>query len=531
MAALLFWVGATLLVHLFLSDHSRRGTIYNFCFASIVATCAFSAEIRQLARSCPGARASKAARLTALAIATTLLGSWLSGSHVALVEAAAAAARNSHRGAGHVEDSRPLWYAACTNSSILPRTASDLDEWDDWKWSWTPERRRRDHRAPWVCGACVLDPLVYPDAFCAKMPIVRINGSVVEPSVGELRSLEPYSSVPKSTMLEVITALPGGMRTTIGVLGDSFMQQALDAMACDLRRLGMPRAAGFLDWPLVHAAAGRMDEEARPRRYHWGGPHGQGPQWYVLSQMYYSRSEVAKLLLASDVVLINYGLHYCQPVRPVPDGRCVAKFEQYEAEMHELFASLQQFGSVAGRVAIFQETSTQHFPPVDWLSPAQQAHAGGNATGDWELRSFFPGLGPKPPAQCRCAPTGASDVPLRTRLIRNLTSRYPAVRLLRLHDLLAPRYGWHQQDCKARAQAQQRWLDDGGQTRGEAEGASEGAGEGAGGNRHRSALMAPPPADAGCDCTHYCYSPNFWQVWQRALVDALRGRPRRRRTA
>ena len=53
---------------------------------------------------------------------------------------------------------------------------------------------------------------------------------------------------------------------------------------------------------------------------------------------------------------------------------------------------------------------------------------------------------------------------------------------------LAPRYGWHQQDCKVREVA-----------------------------RARGAL----PAD-GCDCTHYCWSPHFWRHYFAALRDAVR---------
>ena len=45
-------------------------------------------------------------------------------------------------------------------------------------------------------------------------------------------------------------------------------------------------------------------------------PHGASPRWFVLSQMYYNAGEVRKLLDASDVALVNYGLHYCQPARP-----------------------------------------------------------------------------------------------------------------------------------------------------------------------------------------------------------------------
>ena len=80
------------------------------------------------------------------------------------------------------------------------------------------------------------------------------------------------------------------------------------------------RAAGFLQWERVQADAGRMREDTRFQRYtygHSGGGDGTGGRrrWFVLVQMFYNAGEVAKLLNASDVVLINYGLHYCQPAR------------------------------------------------------------------------------------------------------------------------------------------------------------------------------------------------------------------------
>ena len=80
------------------------------------------------------------------------------------------------------------------------------------------------------------------------------------------------------------------------------------------------RAAGFLQWERVQAEAGRMREDTRFQRYtygHSGGGDGTGGRrrWFVLVQMFYNAGEVAKLLNASDVVLVNYGLHYCQPAR------------------------------------------------------------------------------------------------------------------------------------------------------------------------------------------------------------------------
>ena len=88
-------------------------------------------------------------------------------------------------------------------------------------------------------------------------PLVSVANNAVW-AMGELttkigQQMEPYAGVPKATMLDVVAALPGGQRATVGVLGDSFMLQALDAMACDLRQLGLPQFAGFLDWDEVIA--------------------------------------------------------------------------------------------------------------------------------------------------------------------------------------------------------------------------------------------------------------------------------------
>ena len=360
----------------------------------------------------------------------------------------------------------------------------------------------------WVCGSCVLDPLVYPlvypDTYCAPAPTQRFNGSWIAPDYEQLAALEPYEPSMQSSILDVLAAMPNAS-PTIGVLGDSFTQQALDAMACELRRLGSPEYAGFMRWDAVHAAAGRFDEAARPMRYNWGGPHGtHGPRWFVLSQMYYNTAEVAKLLAVADVAIINYGLHYCQPARPGADASCVTKYRRYEHEMHRLFQSLQDHatggaaveGDAAGtrqgtrrRISIFQETSAQHFSPLAGLREHE-------ATGDWELRDFFPGIGPRPPARCTCTPTSPDAIPLRTQLLRNLSKRYPDVRVLRLHDLLQPRYGWHQQDCKGRAKVRAAARRAGQRTDG-------------------------VESFHGCDCTHYCHSPTFWRRYWFELKQLL----------
>ena len=87
-----------------------------------------------------------------------------------------------------------------------------------------------------------------------------------------------------------------------------------------------------------------MREGTRMYRYNYGHSGGGDTgerRWFVLVQMFYDAGEVAKLLNASDVVLINYGLHYCQPARRDADSRCHEQFVRHERELRELLASLQ----------------------------------------------------------------------------------------------------------------------------------------------------------------------------------------------
>ena len=221
--------------------------------------------------------------------------------------------------------SQPLWWAAASLSSSSSSRAS----------------------TPFACAHCVLDPLVYPDTYCSPHPEQSFNGSGSStrvcvswvrpfdlwglhsshhtcqpirrpihttlhraPNADELAELEQYED--QASPLDILEVIQSLGATTIGVIGDSFMQQALDAMACELRRLGMPERAGFMRWEVVREFAGRFDEDTRPRRYNWAGPHGDalsGPRWYVLSQMYFNAGEVQKVLDASDVAIVNYGLH------------------------------------------------------------------------------------------------------------------------------------------------------------------------------------------------------------------------------
>ena len=53
------------------------------------------------------------------------------------------------------------------------------------------EWRAVDHggtTTPYACGSCVLDPLVYPDAYCSTTPSPTLNGTAVRPLLPELAS-------------------------------------------------------------------------------------------------------------------------------------------------------------------------------------------------------------------------------------------------------------------------------------------------------------------------------------------------------
>ncbi|KAL1528838.1 hypothetical protein AB1Y20_010161 [Prymnesium parvum] len=363
-------------------------------------------------------------------------------------------------------------------------------------WTAAGSARATQIVTPHVCSSCVMDPLDYPDAFCASTPTARFNESFdVRPTLEELEALEPSLQHAKTSMADVLDLLSARRQSapTIGVLGDSFMEQVLDAMACDLRRSGHADRAGFMRWEVVEQQAGLHIEALKPMRYRWAGPHGSGPRWFVLSQMFYNEKEVHKLISASDVVLINYGLHYCQPIRPGADVRCWQKFRQHEKELEQLFTKLQAHAILPGKVAIFQETSAQHFEQV----PPGGLYKLSQHTGDWELRYFFPKLGPQqlsPPGKCRCAATSHDGehhaTPLRTQMMRNVSRRYPAVRVLPVYEMLAPRHQWHLEDC-----------------------------------REQNALRLGPVhsrAQGGCDCTHYCYSPVFWRSYFDALLREIR---------
>ena len=94
-------------------------------------------------------------------------------------------------GTGFHDDAMALWWASRV------RTGSE-----------------NQSHAPWTCGACVLDPLVYPDVYCAPpkptAPLAStFDGRIVVPSMSDLSRLDAAGGEePSGGMADVIAALP-----------------------------------------------------------------------------------------------------------------------------------------------------------------------------------------------------------------------------------------------------------------------------------------------------------------------------------
>ena len=142
----------------------------------------------------------------------------------------------------------------------------------------------------------------------------------------------------------------------------------------------------------------------------------------------YKRSDAAGFLALSDVVVVNYGLHYHAPSGQPPE----AKYPIYEAAMGAMFDQLAAFASQPGKGALFRETSAQHFAGTGSYASDAQAH-------------------PKDagPAGCKCHPMnedvlGDNDISRMNAIVRKLSEKTPPVGILPFYNITAPRFDMHE---------------------------------------------------------------------------------------
>ena len=174
--------------------------------------------------------------------------------------------------------------------------------------------------------------------------------------------------------------------------------------------------------------------------------------------------DAAGWLAMVDAVVVNYALHY-------------HNHTEYAEDMEGLMHLLGVHGARRGKAALFRETTAQHFAGTGSFQSIDQAHL--------ELGS-----------RCSCGPMSAeraadNDVTRLNGIAAAAAAKHRAVRLLRLYDLTLPRHDLHEESfCDYVEEASRR--------------------------RNKEA----PRAHACCDCTHLCYTPQFWgALWDRLATE------------
>ena len=168
----------------------------------------------------------------------------------------------------------------------------------------------------------------------------------------------------------------------------------------------------------------------------------------------------------ADVIVVGYALHFSGVPWP-----------QFEEKMVELWSQLNAFGARPGKFALYREVVTQHFPGTGHYDATEYARRYGKAAATR--------------AQCYCEarplqhkwatwwPCGRERCPTprgMNELFHNLTRRFTNVHIVPIENLTRPRH-----------------------------------------RQHLGADKGP-----NCDCTHFCWTPEYADAYATNLYRALR---------
>ena len=177
--------------------------------------------------------------------------------------------------------------------------------------------------------------------------------------------------------------------------------------------------------------------------------------------------------VGADAVVFNFGLHYSGEKR-------------YRAHMVRLMQEMASFGKQSGKAAVFRETSVQHFPVASGdyheaiardpsLVVVVRNGTRGGGSRDDQLREWHGG------SFC-AARSSSSPQSWRNQVVHDVIAREgltQAVAIQPFENLTAPMWDFHQHPVWRNG----RWSS---------------------------------------DCTHFCYSPRFWDRSFHDLYHALR---------
>ena len=280
---------------------------------------------------------------------------------------------------------------------------------------------------------------------------------------------------------EVLRLLPN---RTVWIHGDSVMLQLCNAALCSLMREGVGT------WPLDTVATSpvlrRLHNRTAYNMHSTRLPNGATLLCSAIGV--YQPAQVAVMLRSVDVAILNFGLHYYS-VRDVENAvqGAVQQLQRWRDRLPRR------------RMAFWRETSAQHFPGGAYRAGAERLPTPG-APCQCEPLNALPGrLAADPMAAAETRRLMAeANLNLRAVAIERRLTRKHEVGIVPLFNLTAPRHDMHRgRFCSF---SDQRTV------------------------------------GACCDCTHFCYTPVFWDVvfgslhaevraWQKGLRLA---RPSRR---
>jgi len=252
------------------------------------------------------------------------------------------------------------------------------------------------------------------------------------------------------TLLDLAVLLKG---RRVAVLGDSMMQQTMDAMECEARLTGVYASPTSEFTKSMHSSGAKAPLGIQPKDHDPREPPLL--QLHLRGDRKYNRDEVLKTLNTTiDTIIVFFGLHE-------PDEH------EYRSQMKELAQVLDDWmKDVPGRIAMFKEMSAQHF-------------SSDKGTGKYDDRDKLRSS----KDNCRCSALRTTVEPRNEFLHDLLRQQHPKIKIIPFWDLTAPRY-----------------------------------------NMHHESAMSIDGIRSVCDCTHFCFSPEFYRrefdLWYKTFQEA-----------
>eukprot|EP00898_Chlorokybus_atmophyticus_P006165 jgi/Chlat1/654/Chrsp103S01054 len=272
------------------------------------------------------------------------------------------------------------------------------------------------------------------------------------PKVTDWPTYDPYEkdTASQRSAKDIAQLLPN---RTVLYLGDSVSYQVYYSTICSLARADA--------WAEHHPQEGELKSALYKAGAAWAQVNyaPESATTFLFARVsVYNEGIVSNMLALADVIHVNYGLHYTQQTS-----------EDYVFDVTKLFQQLNQFAANPSKLALFRETSAQHFPASGAFDKSNPAHK----------------------SDCMCeqlskAAKADNYIMRQNSVVHWLAYRHPNVKVVPFYERTSVRHNMHFQMCDP--------------------------------NRKKDTRAA----DSGCcDCTHYCWTPQLWNAVMADVYNAL----------